>query len=115
MNVKLNRLLDEIQRTEEKIAVWQERLNVLNERRKQMENEEIVKSIRSMRLGSREMLALMEGIQNGTVSIQNGGVSIPCAGPADIVGGPGMKIDGEENNVPEPALESEDLNDEKEV
>lgn len=115
MNVKLNRLLDEIQRTEEKIAVWQERLNVLNERRKQMENEEIVKSIRSMRLGSREMLALMEGIQNGTVSIQNGGVSIPCAVPTDIVGGPGMKIDGEENNVPEPALESEDLNDEKEV
>lgn len=115
MNVKLNRLLDEIQRTEEKIAVWQERLNVLNERRKQMENEEIVKSIRSMRLGSREMLALMEGIQNGTVSIQNGGVSIPCAVPTDIVGGPGMEMDGEENNVPEPALESEDLNNEKEV
>ena len=115
MNVKLNRLLDEIQRTEEKIAVWQERLNVLNERRKQMENEEIVKSIRSMRLGSREMLALMEGIQNGTVSIQNGGVSIPCAVSTDMAGGLGMEIDGEENNVPEPALESEDLNDEKEV
>lgn len=115
MNVKLNRLLDEIQRTEEKIAVWQERLNVLNERRKQMENEEIVKSIRSMRLGSREMLVLMEGIQNGTVSIQNGGVSIPCAVPADMAGGSGMEMDGEENNVPEPALESEDLNDEKEV
>lgn len=115
MNVKLNRLLDEIQRTEEKIAVWQERLNVLNERRKQMENEEIVKSIRSMRLGSREMLALMEGIRNGTVSIQNGGVSIQCDAGMDIAGGSDMEMAGEKYNVPEPARESEDLNHEKEV
>lgn len=113
MNVKLNRLLDEIQRTEEKIAAWQERLNVLNERRKQMENDEIVKSIRSMRLGSREMLALLEGIQNGTVSIQNGS-SVPCGVLADMAGSPGMEIAGE-NNVPEPAQESGGLNNEKEV
>ena len=115
MNVKLNRLLDEIQRTEEKIAAWQERLNVLNERRKQMENDEIVKSIRSMRLGSREMLALLEGIQDGTVSFKNGGLSIPCGTQADITGGPGMEMDGEKYNVPKPARESGDLDHEKEV
>lgn len=115
MNVKLNRLLDEIQKTEEKIAAWQERLNVLNERRKQMENEEIVKSIRSMRLGSREMLALLEGIQNGTVSIQNGGLSIQCGAEMNIANGPGMEIDGGKNYVPESARESEDMNHEKEV
>lgn len=112
MNVKLSRLLDEIQKTEEKIAVWQERLSVLNERRKQMENDEIIKSIRSMRLGSREMLALLEGIQNGTVSIQNGGLSMQCGAGTDTAG---MEIAGEKDNVPEPARESEDLNHEKEV
>lgn len=70
MNVKLVRLLDEIQKTEEKIAAWQEHLKELNMRRKQMEDAEIIKGIRSMKLGSREMLALLDGIQDGTVSIQ---------------------------------------------
>lgn len=59
MNVKLVRLLDEIQKTEEKIAAWQEHLKELNMRRKQMEDAEIIKGIRSMKLGSREMLALL--------------------------------------------------------
>lgn len=73
MNVKLVRILDEIQKTEEKIAAWQEHLKELNMRRKQMEDAEIIKGIRSMKLGSREMLALLDGIQDGTVSIQGMG------------------------------------------
>ena len=73
MNVKLVRLLDEIQKTEEKIAAWQEHLKELNMRRKQMEDAEIIKGIRSMKLGSREMLALLDGIQDGTVSIRGMG------------------------------------------
>lgn len=68
--MKLSRLLDEIQKTEKKIEELQEHLKVLNMRRKQMEDAEIIKSIRSMRLGSREMLALLNSIQDGTVSIQ---------------------------------------------
>ena len=58
MNKKLHRVLDEIQKTEEKIAAWQEHLG---------EDAEIIKSVRSMRLGSRELLSVLEGVQNGTV------------------------------------------------
>ena len=67
MNKKLYRVLDEIQKTEEKIAAWQEHLGELNVQKEMLEDAEIIKSVRSMRLGSRELLAVLEGVQNGTV------------------------------------------------
>ena len=67
MNRKLHRVLDEIQNTEKKIAVWQNHLDELNARREMLENAEIIKSVRSMRLGSRELLSVLEGVQNGTI------------------------------------------------
>ncbi len=67
MNKKLHRVLDEIQKTEEKIAAWQEHLGELNIQKEMLEDAEIIKSVRSMRLGSRELLAVLEGVQNGTV------------------------------------------------
>lgn len=72
MNAKLNRVLDEIKRTEDKIAAWQEHLEELNIRKNQLEDAEIIKSIRSMKLGSREMLAFLENIRNGAVPAQQG-------------------------------------------
>ena len=67
MNKKLYRVLDEIQKTEEKIAAWQEHLGELNVQKEMLEDAEIIKSVRSMRLGSRELLFILEGVQNGTV------------------------------------------------
>lgn len=67
MNKKLHRVLDEIQKTEKKIAAWQEHLGELNVQREMLEDAEIIKSVRSMRLGSRELLSVLEGVQNGTV------------------------------------------------
>ena len=72
MNVKLNRILDEIKRTEDKIAAWQEHLEELNIRKNQLEDEEIIKSIRSMKLESREMLAFLENIRSGAVDVLQG-------------------------------------------
>ncbi len=69
MNTKLSRVLDEIAKTEEKIAVWQEHLEELNIRKKQLEDAQIIKSVRSMKLGSREMLAFLESMQNGMVPV----------------------------------------------
>lgn len=71
MNRKLHRVLDEIQKTEEKIAAWQEHLDELNVQREMLEDAEIIKSVRSMRLGSRELLAVLEGVQNGTVILSD--------------------------------------------
>ncbi len=67
MNKKLRRVLDEIQKTEKKIAAWQEHLGELNVQREMLEDAEILKSVHSMRLGSWELLSVLEGIQQGTV------------------------------------------------
>lgn len=66
VNMKLKKVLDEIQKTEERITEWQEHLRELNIRKKQLEDAEIIKSIRSMKLNSRELLVVLDKIQNGT-------------------------------------------------
>ena len=43
MNMKLKKVLDEIQKTEERITEWQEHLRELNIRKKQLEDAEIIK------------------------------------------------------------------------
>lgn len=102
LNKKLNRVLDEIQKTEGKIAVWQEHLRELNVLREQLEDQEIVKSVRSMRLDSRKMLEFLEGIQNGTITAGSG-----------TEGGLAADVPGTEKQVlEETAPEREDCNEE---
>ena len=69
MNMKLKKLLNDIQKTEDKIAELQEHLKRQNTLRQQMEDIEIVKSFRSMKLDSRRMLELLEGLQEGSVCL----------------------------------------------
>ena len=69
MNRKLNRVLNEIQKTEEKIAVWQEHLRSLNELRVQLEEKEILKCFHSLKLSGRQMLAVLDGLQDGTIPL----------------------------------------------
>lgn len=79
MNMKLKKLLNDIQKTEDKIAELQEHLKRQNTLRQQMEDIEIVKSFRSMKLDS---LVLLDGIQKGTVTIQmdeDGGITVEDA------------------------------------
>ena len=71
MNARLKRLLEEIRKTEKRIAEWQEHLKELNVRRKQMEDAEIIKSVRSMKLDSRQLLEVLDRIQNGAVSFMD--------------------------------------------
>lgn len=79
MNMKLKKILDDIQKTEDKIAELQEHLKQQNTLKQQMEDMEIIKSFRSMKLDSRELLVLLDGIQKGTVTIQmneDGGITV---------------------------------------
>ena len=69
MNMRLKRILAEIQKTEQRIAEWQEHLKDLNVRKKRLEDAEIIKSIRSMKLESRQLLEVLESIQSGMVSL----------------------------------------------
>ena len=79
MNMKLKKILDDIQKAEDKIAELQEHLKRQNTLKQQMEDVEIIKSFRSMKLDSRELLVLLDGIQKGTVTIQmneDGGITV---------------------------------------
>ena len=70
MNMRLKKVLDDIQKTEDKILELQEYVKKLTIQKKQMEDAEIIKAIRSMKMDSREMLTFLDGIQNGTVTMQ---------------------------------------------
>ena len=86
MNMKLKKLLNDIQKTEDKIAELQEHLKRQNTLRQQMEDIEIVKSFRSMKLDSRSLLVLLDGIQKGTVTIQmdeDGGITVRMQSSAE--------------------------------
>lgn len=70
MNMRLKKVLDDIQKTEDKILELQEYVKKLKIQKKQMEDAEIIKAIRSMKMDSREMLTFLDEIQNGTVTMQ---------------------------------------------
>lgn len=71
MNRKLKRLVDEEERTVKKIADLQDYLKDVRVRRKQEEDAEIIKSIRTMKLPPRELVAMLSGIQDGSIDLQS--------------------------------------------
>ena len=96
MNLKLNRVIEDIEKNEKKVAEAQAQLKVLRQQRKQLEDQEIIKSIRSMQLDDGDMLRLLYGIQDGTVKF-----TFDAEGK--------MKVASDAENV----AESEDSHDEK--
>ena len=111
MNMRLKKVLDDIQKTEDKILELQEYVKKLKIQKKQMEDAEIIKAIRSMKMDSREMLTFLDGIQNGTVTMQfdeEGNLSMDSS-ETDI-----KKEESLERNVETGQVEeSEDLEDEE--
>ncbi len=119
INKKLHRVLDEIQKTEEKIAAWQEHLGELNIQKEMLEEAEIIKSIRSMRLGSRELLSVLEGVQSGTVIFSEkthkaGGPSDDGSREPEMAGNAAEDFSDGQGLPQGTGLEREDLEDERE-
>lgn len=73
MNVKLNRVIEEIEKIETRISEWQAQLRQLKQQRKQLEDQEIIKTIRSMQLSDADMLRMLYGIQDGSVRFSSNG------------------------------------------
>lgn len=67
MNIKLKRVIEEIEKIEKKVSEWQDQLKALRQQRKQLEDQEIIRSIRSMQMSGTDMLELLDGIQNGNI------------------------------------------------
>lgn len=68
MSKKLQKFLDDADKLEAKIAEMQEQLRDIRRAQKTEEDSEIIRAIRSVKLGGRELLALLEGIQSGNVT-----------------------------------------------
>lgn len=67
---KLKRLIESEERLESRISQLQEELKIVRESRKKEEELEMVRSIRGLKLEAKELFDLLEGIQDGTVSLE---------------------------------------------
>lgn len=99
MNRKLKRLIEDEEHTMGKIEELQSHLKDVRVARKQEEDLEIVRSVRSMKLGARELFGLLNGIQDGSVSLE----SLPVPEPEDEDGETDNA--GEETDAPEAVTE----------
>ena len=63
MSKKLKKFLNDAEKTESKIAELEEYLRNVRAAQKKEEDNEIVRAIRSTKLGGRDLLALLENIQ----------------------------------------------------
>lgn len=70
MSKKLKKFLNDAEKTESKIAELKEYLRNVRAAQKKEEDNEIVRAIRSTKLGGRDLLALLENIQAGNVTFQ---------------------------------------------
>lgn len=70
LSKRLKRLIEDEERTMAKLEELQTHLKEVRIARKQEEDLEIVRSIRTMKLGARELFDLLSGIQSGSVSIE---------------------------------------------
>ena len=70
MSKKLKKFLNDAEKTESKIAELEEYLRNVRAAQKKEEDNEIVRAIRSTKLGGRDLGALLVIIQAGTVTFQ---------------------------------------------
>lgn len=70
MNKKLSRLIEDEEITMAKIEELQKHLRDVRAARKQEEDQEIVRCVRARKLGSRALLELLEGIQDGRIVVE---------------------------------------------
>lgn len=72
MNKKLKRYLEETDKANAKIAELQEYLCAMQREQKREEDAEIIKIIRAMKLPPKELFALLNGLQEGSLVIAQG-------------------------------------------
>lgn len=68
MSARLDRAIAEVERIDRKIIMYQEQKKEALARLRQVENEEIIRAVRTMNLSRRELSDLLKGLQEGTMS-----------------------------------------------
>ncbi len=68
MNVKIERVGKEIQKTKDKISEFQTRLRELEKQKTELENMEIVETVRGMDISLADLAAMMKAVKTGGVT-----------------------------------------------
>ena len=71
MSTRLEKINEEIKRIEKRIALQQDQLKGAIQRRKDIENEEIIRSFRTLNLDHKELVSVVNGLQNGTITVED--------------------------------------------
>ena len=71
MLLRLERANDEVDRIERKIMMYQEQKKAALERRKKVEDEEIVRGIRMLKLDRKGLFKLLKGLEDGSVEFSD--------------------------------------------
>ena len=77
MSLRLERAIDEVNRIERKIQLYQNQKKEAMARLKLVENEEIIKTIRTLNLDRNSLVELLKGIHDGTVTFSDTKDSVP--------------------------------------
>lgn len=70
MNKKIKRYLEEIEKTEKKIADLQQYLKGIKSALKEEENNEMIRAIRGMKLEGKDLLQFLENLKDGNVHLE---------------------------------------------
>lgn len=70
MNKKIKRYLEEIEKTEKKIADLQQYLKGIKSALKEEENNEMIRAIRGMKLEGKELFQFLENLKDGNVHLE---------------------------------------------
>lgn len=71
MGSRIERAIDDIDRMEQKLLLIQNQKKEAQARLKLVENEEIIRTIRQLKLGHRQLASLLDGLNEGTVSFSD--------------------------------------------
>ncbi|MBR1634347.1 MAG: DUF4315 family protein [Lachnospiraceae bacterium] len=69
MGLRLERAIGEVERIDRKILMYQNQKKEAEARLRQIENEEIIRSVRSLKMNRTELAGLLRGLQEGTVRL----------------------------------------------
>lgn len=70
MNKKIKRYLEEIEKTEKKIADLQQYLKGIKSALKEEENNEMIRAIRGMKLEGKDLLQFLEKLKDGNIHLE---------------------------------------------
>ena len=71
MSMRLERAIDEVNRIERRIQMYQNQKREAMARLKLVENEEIIRSVRAMNLNRNDLVNLLKGLQEGKVTFSD--------------------------------------------